>query len=82
MPTNEHSSKSRPFRARSARDLGVAVKYFRMLNGLSQAELAARAGIHRTYLTELEGGRATEAMERLMSLFSELGVRVTIALED
>ncbi len=75
-------AKPRPLRARSARDLGAAVKHFRTLAGLSQAELAARAGLHRTYLTELEGGHATEALERVMALFGELGVRVTLALDE
>ncbi len=82
MQTNDRPPRSRPFHARSAQDLGAAVKYFRTLAGLSQAELAARAGLHRTYLSDLESGHATEAMERLMALFSELGVRVTIAPED
>ncbi len=82
MPTEHCPPGSRPFRVRSARDLGAAVKYFRTLAGLSQAELAARTGLHRTYLSELEGGHATEAMERLMALFRELGVRVTIGEED
>lgn len=69
------------FRARNAKDLGLAVKHFRTASGLSQAELAARAGLHRSYLSELEGGRSTEAMARLMSLFMELGVVVSLAQE-
>lgn len=82
MKTNDRSPRSRPFRVRSARDMGTAVKHFRTLAGMSQAELAARTGLHRTYLTALESGHATEAMERIMALFRELGLRVTIAEED
>ena len=78
MPTNDPSPTSPPFRALHARDLGAAVKYFRTLAGLSQAELAARAGVHRTYLTALETGHSTEALERIMTLFRELGLRVQI----
>lgn len=74
--------KSRPFRVRNARDFGTALRHFRTLAGLSQAELAARAGIHRTYLAALEGGHTTEAVERILDLFKELGVRVTLAGED
>lgn len=81
VKTNERLPKSRPFRARSAQDLGVAVKHFRTLAGLSQAELAARVGLHRTYLTDLERGHVTEALERVMTLFRELGVRVNIVQE-
>lgn len=72
---------SRPFHARSGQDLGLAVKHFRTVKGLTQSELAERAGLHRTYLTALEQGRSTEALDRLMRLFKELGLRVTIAPE-
>lgn len=82
MQTNLSGPTSRPYRARTARDLGAAVRHFRRVNGLSQAELASRVGLHRTYLTELENGRATEALERLMSLFTELGVCVSLAREE
>lgn len=82
MTTNDRPPRSRPFRARSAPDLGAAVKHFRTRAGLTQAELAARAGLHRVTLSELESGRATEALVHLMDLFRELGVRVTIAEED
>lgn len=58
------------------------MKHFRLQSGITQAELAARAGIHRSYLSELESGHATEALDRLMALFRDLGVRVTIAPED
>ena len=82
MQTDDRQPGPRPFHARSAHDLGVAVRYFRTLAGLSQADLAARAGLHRTYLSELESGHATEAMERLMVLFGELGVRVSLSREE
>lgn len=82
MQTAEREPSDRPFRARSARDLGLAVKYFRGLAGLTQVELASRAGLHRTYLTSLESGATTEALERLMGLFSELGVRVELVRES
>lgn len=82
MQADGQAPKSRPFQARSARDLGQAVKYFRTLAGLSQAELASRAGLHRTYLTNLEGGQVTEALDRMMTLFRELGVRVSLSQED
>lgn len=82
MQTDQPHPPSRPFQARSAQDLGAAIKYYRSLAGLTQAELAARAGLHRTYLTSLESGHATEALERVMNLFRELGLRVSIVQED
>ena len=82
MPTDDHQPGARPFRARNARDLGAAVKHFRTCAGITQADLAERAGLHRTYLSDLENGHATEAMERLMAVFRELGVKITISKEE
>jgi len=82
MKTQNPSPKSRPFRVRNAQDLGLAIKHFRMQAGLTQAELAERSGLHRSYLASLEGGRVTEAVDRLMTLFNELGVRITLNSEE
>lgn len=82
MQTEDNKPGSRPFRVRSAQDLGAAVKHFRTCAGITQTELANRANIHRSYLSDLENGHRTEALERLMTLFRELGVRVTVAKEE
>lgn len=82
MPTEDHKPTSRPFRVHSAQDLGAAVRHFRTSAGITQTDLAARVGIHRSYLAALEQGHATEALDRLLALFRELGVRITIAKED
>lgn len=76
------SGKARPFRARNAHDIGVAIKHFRTQAGLTQAELAERTGIHRSYLVGLENGRITEALDRVMTLFRELGVHISMVGED
>jgi transcriptional regulator with XRE-family HTH domain len=81
MQTRTVTIQSRPFRLRTARDLGAAVKHFRTLQGWSQQELARRSGLHRSYLAALEGGHTTEALEKLMALFQALGVRVTAVQE-
>ena len=49
-----------------------------------RAELTAteRTGLHRSYLASLEGGHSTEALERIMNLLSELGVRLTAVQEE
>jgi transcriptional regulator with XRE-family HTH domain len=82
MQTEHPGPTSRPFRARSAQDLGAAVKHYRTLAGMTQQELADRMGIHRSYLAALETGKVTEAMERVMNLLNELGVRVTLTNEE
>jgi transcriptional regulator with XRE-family HTH domain len=81
MQTDPVPSKSLEFRVFAARDLGLAVKYYRTLAGLSQVQLAERAGLHRSYLAALESGHSTEAVERLLRLFGEMGVRVNLVKE-
>ncbi|PKN80231.1 MAG: XRE family transcriptional regulator [Chloroflexi bacterium HGW-Chloroflexi-9] len=72
----------RPFRIYSPESLGVAIKHYRHLSGLSQAELAERTGLNRTYLSSLEQGRETEQVRRLLRVLQELGVRMTLQKAD
>ena len=44
------------FRIYSADSLGAAIKHYRARAGLTQAELAERVGLHRSYLSEIEQG--------------------------
>lgn len=75
-------STSPPYRVYNAESFGAALRHFRQQAGLTQAELAERVGIQRTYLAELEGGKTTEQTERLIALFRALGVRVTLGKEE
>ena len=65
-----------PFRIYSADSLGAAIKHYRAQAGITQAELAERCGLHRSYLSALEQGRETEHIRRLLRVFHELGVRM------
>ncbi len=67
-----------PFRVYSAQSLGEAIKHYRGELGLSQAELAERTGLNRSYLSALEQGHETEQVRRLLRVLKELGVRVTL----
>lgn len=70
------------FRIYSADSLGAAIKHYRARAGLTQAELAERVGLHRSYLSELEQGRETEHMRRLFRILRELGVRMSLQEAD
>lgn len=67
------------FRVSDAASFGAAVREFRIRQGLSQTQLSQLAGIHRTYLSDLERGQTTEQLERLVALFDRLGVRIMLA---
>jgi len=74
----ELSSTGNPYRVYGATSLGVALRHFRKEAGLTQQELADRIGLHRSYLSELEGGKETEQVRRLFQLLRQLGVRITL----
>ena len=71
-----------PFRIYTGASLGAAIKHYRREAGLSQAELAARSGLNRTYLSGLERGKETEQLRRLLRVLRQLGVRMTLRKAD
>ena len=71
-----------PFRIYTPASLGAALKHYRHEAGLSQAELARRAGLNRTYLSALEQGKETEQLRRLLRVLKQLGVRITLQKAD
>jgi transcriptional regulator with XRE-family HTH domain len=50
------------------------LKLFRGKKGMSQEELADRAGLHRTQLSQIERGLANARLDTLVSLAEALGV--------
>jgi transcriptional regulator with XRE-family HTH domain len=47
-----------------------------------QAQLAEQTGLNRTYLSNLEQGRETEQLKRILLLLRQLGVRMTLERAD
>ena len=50
------------------------LKKYRILAGLTQAELAERVGMHRVSIVELEGGKRLPRPRTLKKLADALGV--------
>jgi len=71
-----------PFRVYSGTSLGAALRHYRREAGLSQAELAERTGLNRTYLSALEQGKETEQVKRFLQVLKQLGVRMTLQKAD
>jgi transcriptional regulator with XRE-family HTH domain len=80
--TKSEPSRNEPFRVYTAASLGAAIKHYRQEAGISQAELAARSGLNRTYLSDLERGKETEQLRRLLRVLRQLGVRMTLQKAD
>ncbi|MDA8284987.1 MAG: helix-turn-helix transcriptional regulator [Actinomycetota bacterium] len=58
--------------------MGTAIRHYRREAGLSQAQLAEIAGLNRTYLSNLESGKETEQVRRILRVLRHLGVRMTL----
>lgn len=54
--------------------VGENIKYYRTKLGLTQEELAARAGVNRSYLASLERGRRNTTLKTVEMLAKALGV--------
>ncbi len=78
----QRQTEEAPFRVYTPAALGTALRHYRRQAGLSQAELAERTGLNRTYLSALEQGKGTEQVRRLLRVLKQLGVRVTLERAD
>ncbi|HEY1652020.1 MAG TPA: helix-turn-helix domain-containing protein [Acidimicrobiales bacterium] len=58
----------------TSRDLAAAVRGRRLTLGLSQAELARRAGVSRPWLSKVEGGKPTAEFSLIIRLLDVLGL--------
>lgn len=70
------------FRIYSTESFGAAIRHYRKQAGLTQDQLAHLAHMHRSYLAELEQGRHTDQLRRLIIILKQLGVRMTVQKAD
>ena len=87
MQTSDSKGESidrpeKPFRLYTAAWVGPAIRQYREGAGLTQEQLADMAGLNRSYLSELEQGKETEQMRRILRLLKLLGVRATLQKAD
>jgi transcriptional regulator with XRE-family HTH domain len=59
-----------------ARTFGARVRSLRLAHGLSQEELADRAGIHATYMSGIERGHRNPSLKNIHRIAKALGVPV------
>jgi transcriptional regulator with XRE-family HTH domain len=55
-------------------NFGRRVRELRLARGLSQEELAFRAGVHRTYLGSIERGERNPALKNIAAIAAALDV--------
>lgn len=59
-------------------DIGVVVRQTRRDQGLRQDQLAAAAGVGLRFLVELERGKPTVRLDKVLAVLSALGCRLDI----
>ena len=62
----------------SAVDLGHAVRAERKALGLTQSDLAAASGVSLRFISELERGRASAGVGRVLHVLNMLGLEVIL----
>jgi len=80
--SRENPAKGETFRVYTPASIGAAIRNYRQQAGLSQAELAELTGLNRSYLSDLERGRETEQVKRILRVLRQLGVRMTLEKAD
>ena len=64
---------------RKAADLARAVRAARERMGLTPTKLAARAKVSRKFVYDLESGKETLRMDKVLAVLAALGLRATLA---
>jgi y4mF family transcriptional regulator len=63
----------------TTRALGEEVRRVRDARGWTQSELAHTAGVSRSFISELELGKATVEFGRVLRLLGALGIALTLS---
>jgi HTH-type transcriptional regulator / antitoxin HipB len=69
-------------KVRSIRDVAAAVRGRRRDLGLSQAELAARAGVSRKWIYQFEAGKPTAELGLILRVLDALGVVLDVTYDE
>ena len=59
------------------KQLGERIRDLRLATGLSQEELAFKAGMHRTYLGGIERGERNPSLKNVAAIAKALGVTLS-----
>lgn len=63
-------------RLRTIADLGTAIRSARLARGWSQDRLAERAGVSRRWVSEIEGGKSTAQIGKILVALEALDIEL------
>lgn len=69
-------------RLRVPGDFGLAIQQARLARGLSQSELAAELGIPQSTISQLESGKSTIFLRRLLAIARATGIEFSATWES
>ncbi len=69
-------------RISDAKTLGLILREARMRRGITQRDLAEDMAVTQRYVVELERGKPTKAIERLLDFARQTGVSFYAEVED
>jgi len=78
--SRDDSTSDQTWAIGSASDFGRAIADIRTRQGLTQEQFAARAGLSRAYLAQIESGRSARLLEHLLRLLRRAGATITITM--
>ena len=72
-------AQSQSTRIQTARDIGKAVRDRRKLDGLTLTETAGLTNVGVRFLSELENGKPTVRLDKLLRVVNALGLQLYLA---
>ena len=76
---SKESIKAFPYgQIRNVEDVGAAVRAKRVAIGMRQEQLAALAGVGTRFLSEVENGKASAEIGKVLHVLKRLGLEVSI----
>jgi HTH-type transcriptional regulator/antitoxin HipB len=76
--STEHAFDNFPITVRSSTDLGALVKAVRRSQGLLQTDLAGLSGAGNRYVVDLERGKPTLQLQKVLDMLDLLGLEVQV----
>jgi y4mF family transcriptional regulator len=70
------------FPIRSSEDLGLAIRAVRKSTGVRQDDLAGAVGVSRQFAVDVEKGKPTVQLGRVLLLLEELGITLNVEIPD